>query len=110
MWAKTFQSPTFHLWSLDQEKYQKQFIEMEAISFCLKHIFADAMIALNVYESKYYAGLKNVSRELTLDEIMIRFQGRSKQLFKKELKYILMGMKIITITDPHDFLINFFLE
>ena len=55
---------------------------MEAVSFCFKHIFVDAMIALNVYESKYYAGLKNVSRELTLDE-MIRFQGRSEQLLKK---------------------------
>ena len=82
MWTKTFQSPTFHLWSLDQENYQEQFIEMEAVSFCFKHIFVDAMIALNVYESKYYAGLKNVSRELTLDE-MIRFQGRSEQLLKK---------------------------
>ena len=67
------------------------------------------MMALNVYESKYYAGLKNVSRELTLDEMIIRFQGRSKQLFNKQLKYILMDMKIITITDPHGFLINFFL-
>ena len=83
---------------------------MEAISFCFKHIFDDAMIALNVYESKYYAGLKNVSRELTLDEMIIRFQGRSEQLFNKQLKYILMGMKIITITDPHGFLINFFLD
>jgi len=43
------------------------------LSHSVSNNFFYAMMALNVYESKYYAGLKNISRELTLDEMIIRF-------------------------------------
>lgn len=51
-----------------------------------------------------------VSKELTLDEMMIRFQGRSERVFKRQAKPTSMGMKAVAITDPNGFLINFFLE
>ena len=44
-----------------------------------------------------------LSRELTLDEMMIRFQGRSDRVYCRQPKPTSMGMKVIAVTDPHGF-------
>jgi len=51
-----------------------------------------------------------LSRELTLDEMMVRFQGRSRRVFSRQPKPTSMGMKIIGVTDPHGYLVNFLLS
>ncbi len=38
-----------------------------------------------------------------LDEMMIRFQGRSDRVYCRQPKPTSMGMKVIAVTDPHGF-------
>lgn len=48
--------------------------------------------------------------QLSLDEMMIRFQGSSYRVFKRQAKPTSMGMKMVALTDYHGFLIGFILE
>jgi hypothetical protein len=48
-----------------------------------------------------------ICKELSLDEMMIRFQGRSSIIFKRMPKPTSMGIKIFAVTDYHGFLVNF---
>ena len=48
-----------------------------------------------------------ISRELTLDEMMVRFQGRSALVYHRQPKPTSVGMKVISLTDPNGFLIDF---
>jgi hypothetical protein len=47
---------------------------------------------------------------LTLDEMMIRFQGSTYRVFKRQAKPTSMGMKIVAVTDYQGFLVCFMLE
>ena len=47
--------------------------------------------------------------ELALDEMMIRFQGSSFRIFRRQAKPTSMGMKIVALTDYQGYLICFLL-
>ncbi|HYE72844.1 MAG TPA: hypothetical protein VEF04_05915, partial [Blastocatellia bacterium] len=52
----------------------------------------------------------DLPQELTLDEMMIRFQGSSVRVFKRQAKPTSMGMKIVAVTDFNGFLVSAMLE
>lgn len=48
-----------------------------------------------------------LSKELTLDEMMVRFQGRSAMIYHRQPKPTSVGIKIASISDPNGFLVKF---
>ena len=48
-----------------------------------------------------------ISRELTLDEMMVRFQGRSAMVYHRQPKPTSVGIKVVSLTDPNGFLLDF---